>query len=1365
MKALLAFGVLLSAIALPAADHVTLLPTGADAKFHVPADGSLGTNWTGTSFDDITWTDVITPVGFDQPNGPLSAGGVIADSVAQFSGNQGANNWYYGYWDRNADPDGTYQSFEFTPFPREPGNDTLGANNFWDGSKWDWFNGNPPYTELGANGGHPAHHNGGGGAIHLPIRRWVSTINGTIHITGSLLASAPCGDGVIGRIFVDGEEVKSFPSAGSTAEFAVNATVQIGSTVDFAIDPGPANDFCDSFSFSAKILQNTIADSVEDWSVSGQQGSRGWSYGFYNRTADGDGIYHPNTDFNTTDPNWTFGGAWGVGPADPPWTSLGQTDVHPNGLNNGTEHWPIRRYTSAEAGRVLLSGTIVNVGCGGDVNARIFVDGVQVFSRVVGGSGYGFAVAATVAVGSKIDFALDPNGGDGCDATRFTATISPVALGATLIADSAAEFSGTQGQDNWHYGYYNRSTDGDAAYDPNADFNVSDPNWTFGGSWSLGPADPPWTTLGAIDIHPNSGPEQWVIRRWVAEAATQVSVFWHFGKSNPNGSGSTFLVMQNGVVKDSAAITGGDKGGVNRVVTLNVQAGDKIDFAQTPVGPGGEPDDGADGSTFNALIYQHGYNPGAACMQVADSQADWSATGDQNFRGWTYGYYNKTADGDLTYQPADLNTNLTWNSWAGAAWAFTPGPAPWTSIGQTGLHPNGVNNGPEHWVIRRWTSSVSGRIRVDWKTAKSNPGGSGVTGLVLHNGAVLDSVTLAGNDTLGVSRSITLPSVSIGDVIDLALTPIGPGGATDDGADGSVNSMTIYVCTNVSDCVTTDVAAQMKNVNATAYLRLPFNSPDPACLDQLRLRMKYDDGFVAYLNGVEVARRNAPSGVAGGHLANSSGDWTPNAQGANNWFHGYYNKTADSDHLYQPSDFNTNLTWGAWAGAAWAYTPGPAPWTSVGQGSWHPNGDNNGDVHWVIRRWVSETTGDVVVNLRFSKGGVGGNGVTGRLFRNGTQVFSQTIAFNDTTGVNTNFTVTGLLPGDALDFALDPLGTDASESDGSDGSNGYMDVRQNPSPALSWNSRATAARTTAQALETEVIDITAFKSALMPGGNVLAIHALNRCVDDPDFLLSPEITATVLPPAILSQPQSRTNQLGETAEFNVSAQSCTAASYQWRFNSLPIPGETADTIFIDAQPANQGGYDLVVSNAGGSVTSTVAILTVNRNPVALDNGLTTLMNASITLHRDKVLNNDSDPDGDALTLVSVASPTAQGGTATLVMGNVHFTPSPGFIGTDTFTYTISDGRGGTGTANIEVFVYSGALPSKNQVLLAPTADGYKVRFAGVPGRQYIIQRTTDLTPPVVWTSLQTLTAPAHGIMEYDDTTNLPSAYYRTAVAP
>jgi hypothetical protein len=59
--------------------------------------------------------------------------------------------------------------------------------------------------------------------------------------------------------------------------------------------------------------------------------------------------------------------------------------------------------------------------------------------------------------------------------------------------------------------------------------------------------------------------------------------------------------------------------------------------------------------------------------------------------------------------------------------------------------------------------------------------------------------------------------------------------------------------------IATDVQTQMMGVNSSAYLRVPFNVSNPATLASLTLRMKYDDGFVAYLNGARVASRNAPA--------------------------------------------------------------------------------------------------------------------------------------------------------------------------------------------------------------------------------------------------------------------------------------------------------------------------------------------------------------------------------------------------------------------------------------------------------------------------------------------------------------------------
>ncbi len=65
-----------------------------------------------------------------------------------------------------------------------------------------------------------------------------------------------------------------------------------------------------------------------------------------------------------------------------------------------------------------------------------------------------------------------------------------------------------------------------------------------------------------------------------------------------------------------------------------------------------------------------------------------------------------------------------------------------------------------------------------------------------------------------------------------------------------------------SSLVSTDVGAVMAGVNASAFLRMPFTLDNATVFDKVTLGLQYDDGFVAYLDGQEIARRNAP-GTAG----------------------------------------------------------------------------------------------------------------------------------------------------------------------------------------------------------------------------------------------------------------------------------------------------------------------------------------------------------------------------------------------------------------------------------------------------------------------------------------------------------------------
>ncbi|MDC1406366.1 zinc-dependent metalloprotease [Akkermansiaceae bacterium] len=59
----------------------------------------------------------------------------------------------------------------------------------------------------------------------------------------------------------------------------------------------------------------------------------------------------------------------------------------------------------------------------------------------------------------------------------------------------------------------------------------------------------------------------------------------------------------------------------------------------------------------------------------------------------------------------------------------------------------------------------------------------------------------------------------------------------------------------------TDLESSMKGQSSSAYLRIPFSLPQLDYVQGLELLVNYNDAFVAYINGVEVARRNAPGGA------------------------------------------------------------------------------------------------------------------------------------------------------------------------------------------------------------------------------------------------------------------------------------------------------------------------------------------------------------------------------------------------------------------------------------------------------------------------------------------------------------------------
>ncbi len=141
--------------------------------------------------------------------------------------------------------------------------------------------------------------------------------------------------------------------------------------------------------------------------------------------------------------------------------------------------------------------------------------------------------------------------------------------------------------------------------------------------------------------------------------------------------------------------------------------------------------------------------------------------------------------------------------------------------------------------------------------------------------------------------------------------------------------------------------------------------------------------------------------------------------------------------------------------------------------------------------------------------------------------------------------------------------------------------------------------------------------------------------------------------------------------------------------------------------------DGIGANATATVSVTVTgVLTLppNRAPVAANDSITTQQNVAVTIN---VLANDSDPDGDPLQLIAIAYgvngfPTANPN------GTVTYVPAAGFIGSDSFSYTVSDGRGGTDGATVSVTVTAPPVAAPPPVAALPFITPSR---AGAPPRQ------------------------------------------------
>jgi hypothetical protein len=590
----------------------TLISTGAVARVLVPVDGSLGSTWTTVSFDDSSWLIRTTGVGYETDGRVPFVPTTLADSATEFSGTQGQANWFYGYWDRRNDPDAAYSATDFVAFPNSGG--SFGPNNYWTGLAWDWFNGDPPFTQLTSQGGRPTAGNGNPLlAEHLAIRRYVSEFDGPLRITGRITHTSD---------WVRVTQTGIYPSGAAPLIYIYLTDVGEGYLDDIRLVPGVVPEQ------GANLITNGDFESpnLQPWTVS--TNLAGSSPTTAVRRVGNRSLRIVSTAGGTTQTSAIWQNVAGL--------AAGQVYT--------ISYWYLP-VTNSSPLVVRFSGGWINTTpqyCSDGTVARIFVDGAEVFQQPALVSSTDYVLTVPARLGSKVDFAIDagPADNDLCDFTSFTANIRTSDPTVSTVADSAADWSlsGTQGEKNWFYGYFYGGTNAAVPTYRATNFVAfprdngphSTNNFWDGAAWDWFNGDPPFTEIGQYVMNPNGINavfQHWAIRRWVSEVSGSITVDWTVTKLDAVGGGVSARLFHNGTQRDAVTLPGATSTPLSRSTTISgVHVGDFIDIVLEPSGAGGTFGDGGDRSLVSAVIRGTPSLTSQLASSLEDDMLDFSAS-------------------------------------------------------------------------------------------------------------------------------------------------------------------------------------------------------------------------------------------------------------------------------------------------------------------------------------------------------------------------------------------------------------------------------------------------------------------------------------------------------------------------------------------------------------------------------------------------------------------------------------------------------------------------------------------------------------------------------------------------------------------
>ncbi|MFB6073724.1 MAG: beta strand repeat-containing protein [Haloarculaceae archaeon] len=137
-------------------------------------------------------------------------------------------------------------------------------------------------------------------------------------------------------------------------------------------------------------------------------------------------------------------------------------------------------------------------------------------------------------------------------------------------------------------------------------------------------------------------------------------------------------------------------------------------------------------------------------------------------------------------------------------------------------------------------------------------------------------------------------------------------------------------------------------------------------------------------------------------------------------------------------------------------------------------------------------------------------------------------------------------------------------------------------------------------------------------------------------------------------------------------------------------------------------YTAQVATANDTASTSVSVRRANAPPTASPDAYTVRENRTLSVVTPGVLENDTDSNGDPLS-VSVVSQPSNGTLALRANGSFEYTPDSGFTGEDSFTYEASDGHGGSDTATVTITVTELPRPANFTIAItetnAPVTEG------------------------------------------------------------